>query len=159
MEYEDLYEEFVPLEIRGNVTDFAPYKALKSIARGKLPSDERFMLHRVARLESPLGANTGSFKNLELRGERPENRRCWFLRLWQQFFTAGEDRTPGCALSSAALKGKVRAPFPLPPPRARCRHPFTLLNREIDLQLVIPFMLGHIRFAVKHISPVGVIVA
>ena len=36
-----------PPNLEGNVTKFAPHKALKLIARGKLTFDERAVLHRV----------------------------------------------------------------------------------------------------------------
>ena len=41
------YRGFILPEIRGNVTKFAPQKALKFIARGKLTFDERVVVQRV----------------------------------------------------------------------------------------------------------------
>ena len=41
------FEDFLAREFEGHVTKFAPHKALKLIAWGKMTFDERVVLHRV----------------------------------------------------------------------------------------------------------------
>jgi len=45
------YEDFVGLDLGCHVTKFSPHKALKSIAWGRLTSDKRVVVYRVALLE------------------------------------------------------------------------------------------------------------